>query len=203
VYTVHSHYGAQVVPESATATLGFCFFFFELGFWTPQGLTLARQVLYHLSHSTSPLLVGSHKLFVWADSESQSSWALPPDHIDYKREPTRALHLGLSSIWPQCPCDMLQSPYLKYYLLIFSSVGYVVMSPIIPDIGNLYFLHFYLISLATSVPILVIFSDNYLLGSRFLLLFLCFLFHWFLLFIISFLLHGLGLISSFSVKAQA
>jgi hypothetical protein len=38
-----------------------------------------------LSHSISPFLwqfffeIGSHKPFVWAGFESQSSWSLPPE----------------------------------------------------------------------------------------------------------------------------
>jgi hypothetical protein len=57
----------------------FLFFFFFLYLALNSGPTHARQAFYHLSHSTSPLLVmvifkiGSHKLFVQADVEPQSS----------------------------------------------------------------------------------------------------------------------------------
>jgi hypothetical protein len=50
-----------------------------------QGLTLARQALYHLSHSTSPVFVlgifktGFLKLSAWAGFKAQSSWSLPPE----------------------------------------------------------------------------------------------------------------------------
>jgi hypothetical protein len=60
----------------------FVFFFCWLRVWT-QGLMLAKQLLYHLSHSASPFLCwvlsGSHKLFAPAGVKLWSSWSLPPE----------------------------------------------------------------------------------------------------------------------------
>jgi hypothetical protein len=68
--------GSQICTTNVQLR-GYFFFFGSIGAWT-QGLTLARQVVYHLSHSTCPIFkIVSHKLFSWAGLEPQSSWSLP------------------------------------------------------------------------------------------------------------------------------
>lgn len=64
---------------------------------------------------------------------------------------------------------------------------------LIPDVGNLYFLSFYMVSLARGLSILFCFSKN---NFWFLYSFFCLQFHWFLPAIISFLLLLLGLVCS-------
>jgi hypothetical protein len=55
----------------------------EKFFWT-QGLTLSRQTLYHLSHSTNPILWwffskhGFMNYLPWAGFKPWSFWSLPP-----------------------------------------------------------------------------------------------------------------------------
>jgi hypothetical protein len=75
-----------------------------LGFWT-QRFTLARQVLYHLSHSASPVLCwiflrGSRELFAWTDLEPRSSWSLSPEQLGLQVWATSTqLHLNLPTGW--------------------------------------------------------------------------------------------------------
>jgi hypothetical protein len=60
----------------------FIYVFCSSGAWT-QGLGLARWVLYHLSHSASPILhwvffgKGSQELFDWGWLKPWSSCSLP------------------------------------------------------------------------------------------------------------------------------
>jgi hypothetical protein len=57
---------------------GLFFFFCETGFWT-HSFVPAKQVLYCLSHTSSPVILemGSQELFAQAGLKPWSSWSQP------------------------------------------------------------------------------------------------------------------------------